>query len=112
MGIEKLLISVEEKSALMEIQKSLIADYGVEELIAFGPGVKREADEGRSPDLLALTAKPVSPQRKQEILDLVAKINLEYHTRFTMLVFDKATWEVWAGQTLYQEIQKDGLQIW
>jgi hypothetical protein len=112
MGIEKLLITMEEKSALVEIQKNFIADYGVEELVAFGSGVRSEATRGGVPDLLALTAKPMSPQNKQAMLDLVAKVNLEYHTSYTVLVFDKATWEIWAGQTLYQEIKKDGLQIW
>jgi hypothetical protein len=112
MGIEKLFISAEEKLALMEIQKSLIADYGVEELVAFGSGVKTEAVEGRAPDLLVLTPSPVTAQQKQNMLDLVAKINLEYHTHFTMLIFDKATWEIWAGQNLYQEIKKDGIRIW
>jgi hypothetical protein len=112
MGIEKLFISMEEKSALVEIQKGLIADHGVEELVAFGSGVKMEAIEGGVPDLLALTAKPMTPQHKQAILGLVAKINLDYHTHFTMLVFDKATWEIWAGQNLYQEVKRDGLQIW
>jgi hypothetical protein len=112
MSIEKLFITNEEKSALEEIQKNLITEYGVEELVAFGSGVKSEALDGVVPDLLALTAKPVTPQEKQAMFDLVTKVNLDYHTSFTILVFDRATWEVWAGQTFYQEVKKDGLQIW
>jgi hypothetical protein len=112
MGIEKLLITIEEKTALEEIQKNLITEYGVEELVAFGSGVKSEAIDGVVPDLLALTTKPVTPQEKQAMLDLVAKVNLNYHTNFIMLVFDRATWDVWSGQTFYQEVKKDGLQIW
>ena len=112
MGIEKLFITMEEKSALVEIQKSLIGDYGVEKLVAFGSGIKSEAMEGEVPDLLALTAKPVTPQEKQSLLDRVAKVNQDYHTKYTVLVFDKLTWEAWAGQTLYQEIKRDGIQIW
>jgi hypothetical protein len=112
MGIEKLMISIEEKSALVELQKNLITDYGVEELVAFGSGVKEEAAQGGAPDLLALTAKPVTAQLKQAMLDLLAKINQDFHTHFNMLIFDKATWEIWAGQNLYQEIKKDGVQIW
>lgn len=112
MGIERLFITMKEKSALMEIQKRLIADFGVEKLVAFGSGVKSEPAEGGVPDLLALTTTPVSARDKQSMLDLVAKVNLDYKTNFMMLVFDKATWEIWAGQNLYQEIKKEGIQIW
>ncbi|MGE5605412.1 MAG: hypothetical protein ACM3YE_06950 [Bacteroidota bacterium] len=112
MSIEKLLITTEKKSALTEIQKILITEYGVVELVAFGPGVKSEAAEGTVPELLALTENPVSFQERQAIMDMVAGINQKYNTSFTLLVFDKATWEVWAGQTLYQEVKRDGLQIW
>ena len=112
MSIEKLHISSVEKIALLEIQKVLIADHGVGELVAFGSGVKSEADEGAVPDLLALTEKPATPQAKQAMLEAVAKVNQVFNTNFTVLVFDKATWEIWAGQTLYQEVKRDGIQIW
>lgn len=112
MSINSLLIAPEEKMALMEIQRNLIADFGVDELVAFGSGVKTETMEGSVLDLLALTEKPVTPQEKQAIKDLVSNVNLTYHTNFTVLIFDKATWEVWSGQTLYQEVKKDGIQIW
>lgn len=112
MSIENLFISHDEKSALAEIQKNLIADFGVEELVAFGSGVKDAAIEGMVPDLLALTGKPVTTQEKQAIMKLVTAVNLNYQTHFTILVFDRATWEVWAGQTLYQEVKRDGMQIW
>ncbi|HBF39516.1 MAG TPA: hypothetical protein DDW50_19630 [Firmicutes bacterium] len=97
MGIEKLFISMEEKSALVELQKNLITDYGVEELVAFGSGVK----EGSGNEMTY-----------GGIPDLLAKINQDFHSRFTMLIFDKVTWENWAGQNLYKEIKKDGVQIW
>ncbi len=116
MGIEKLFISMEEKSALVELQKNLITDFGVEELIAYGAGVKegngnKKTNEGVL-DLLALTAEPVTSQHKQAMLDLLAQINQDFHTSFTLLIFDKVTWENWAGQNLYQEIKKEGVQIW
>ncbi len=112
MSIENLLISSNEKLALSALQKSLIADYGVEEIVAFGSGVKSVPIDGTYPDLLALTDKPVVSQQKQAMMELVASINRTYNTNFNILVFDRDTWEVWAGQTLYMEVKREGIQIW
>lgn len=111
MGINNLFISSETKQALSELQQRLIADFGVEELVVFGSGVKNEATEKADPDLLALTAKLIPTQEKQAILKLVSDINLAHQTGIRIMVFDRATWEIWSGQTLYQEVARDGVWI-
>jgi hypothetical protein len=109
MGISNLSVTSEEKQALTAIQQRLIADYGVEELVVFGAGVKSEPTGDKDPDLLALTGKHVSLPEKQAIMNVVSEINQAHGTSIRIMVFDKATWEIWSGQILYQEVARDGV---
>lgn len=112
MGINNLFISEKAKSALTEIQKHLIADFEIDELVVFGSGVKKEAVSDVDPDLLVITKDQVDPGQKEAMKDFVAKINHEYGAGFRLMVFDRKTWEVWSGQSLYQEVAREGVTIW
>lgn len=112
MGINNLFISEKAKTALTEIQKRLIADYEIEELVVFGAGVKKAAVDDGEPDLLAITKKQVSSNDKQAMKNLVAGVNDTFGTSFKLMVFDRATWEAWSGQSLYQEVIREGMAIW
>ncbi len=112
MGINNLFISEKAKTALTEIQKRLIADFEVEEIIVFGAGVKKAATDESEPDLLVITKEQASLSQKQLMKDLVAGINDTYGTNFKLMSFDRNTWEVWSGQSVYQEVTRDGVAIW
>jgi len=112
MGIKNLYISEKSKNALTEIQKRLIAEFDVEELVVFGAGVKEAAVDDSDPDLLVITKEELSHIQKKTVKELVDGINGEYGTNYRLMVFDRNTWEVWAGQSLYQEVIRDGVSIW
>lgn len=112
MGINNLFISEKAKTALTEIQKHLIADFEIEELIVFGVGVKEAAVGDGNPDLLVITKEQVNFNDKQGIKDFVTRINDVYGTNFKLMIFDRATWEAWSGQSLYQEVSREGMAIW
>lgn len=112
MAINNLFISDNAKNALMEIQKRLLANFDVEELVVFGNGVKKEAADGSEPDLLVITKEQVGLDQKQLMKDLVAGINDSFGTSFKLMIFDRDTWEVWSGQSVYQEVTRDGVAIW
>lgn len=112
MGINNLLISDKAKNALTEIQKHLIANFEIEELVVFGAGVKEAAVGNGNPDLLVLTKEQVGSNEKQGIKDFVARINDVYGTDFKLMIFDRTTWEAWSGQSLYQEVSREGMAIW
>lgn len=112
MGINNLFISDKAKTALIEMQKRLIADFEIEELVVFGSGVRKAAVDGSEPDLLVITKEQVSFSRKQIMKDLVVEINNTYGTDFKLMVFDRNTWEIWSGQSLYREVIQEGMAIW
>ncbi len=112
MAINSLFISDNAKKALMEIQKRFIADFDVEELVVFGNGVKKAATDDSDPDLLVITKGQVSLDQKQSMKDLIAGINDSFGTDFKLMIFDRDTWEVWSGQSVYQEVIRDGVAIW
>ncbi len=112
MGINNLFISEKAKTALTEIQKHLIADFEIEELVVFGAGVKKAADEDVDPDILVITKEQVDFDEKQAMKKFVAGINDSFGTSFKLMVFDRNTWEVWSGQSLYQEVTREGMAIW
>lgn len=112
MAINNLFISDNAKNALMEIQKRLLADFDVEELVVFGNGVKKEAADGYEPDLLVITKEQVGLDQKQSMKDLAAGINDSFGTNFKLMIFDRDTWEVWSGQSVYQEVIREGVAIW
>lgn len=112
MAINNLFISDNAKNALLEIQKRLIVDFDVAELVVFGNGVKKEAGDGSDPDLLVITNEEVSLKQKQAMKALVAGINESFGTNIKLMVFDRDTWEVWSGQSVYQEVIRDGVAIW
>lgn len=112
MGIKSLFISEKAKSALTEIQKHLIADFEIDELVVFGAGVKEEAVGDVDPDLLVITKDQVDPAQKEAMKDFVARVNREYDAGFRLMVFDRKTWEVWSGQSLYLEVAREGMTIW
>ncbi|NLY75305.1 MAG: hypothetical protein GX075_08365 [Firmicutes bacterium] len=112
MGINNLYISEKSKAALTEIQKRLIAEFDVDELVVFGAGVKEAAVDDSDPDLLVITKEELSYSQKKMIKEFVDGINSEYGANYRLMVFDRNTWEVWAGQSLYQEVTRDGVSIW
>ena len=112
MGINNLFISDNAKTALTAIQKRLIAEFDVVEIIVFGNGVKKAAPDGQDPDLLIITKKQVSLDQKQSMNDLANSVNDSFNTNFKLMIFDKDTWENWSGESLYQEVSRDGVAIW
>ncbi len=112
MGINNLLISEKAKTALTEIQKHLIADFEVEGLVVFGAGVKKAAADEYGSDLLVITKEQASLGQKQAMKDLVNGINDTFGSNFKLMIFDRNTWESWSGQSLYQEVTKEGMAIW
>lgn len=112
MGISNLFISEKAKTALTEIQKRLIADFEVDELVVFGAGVKKASTDDSEPDLLVITKEQANFRQKQLMKDLLAEINEAFGTNFKLMIFDRNTWEVWSGQALYQEVNREGMAIW
>lgn len=112
MGINNLFISEKAKTALTEIQKCLIANFEIEELVVFGVGVRKATVDNSVPDLLVITKEQIGFQEKQLMNDLISGINNTFGANFKLMVFDKKTWEVWSGQSLYQEVTREGMPIW
>jgi len=107
------LLSKTETSALSELKRRICKQIDVTDVILYGSTARGNTDDDSDIDLLIITKKPLSRERRHEITDLTFEINLEHGTNFSTLVVDKESWDkgYFSVLPIKEEILKEGVTI-
>lgn len=112
-GIQALMLAENEREALVELRRRLLAHPDIDSLVLFGSVARGEAEEGSDTDILVLTRRRMDHWERHDVVtDLVCQINLAHDTNISTFVVHKDEWD---GLLRYSgiraEIERDGVPL-
>ena len=111
--LAELNLTAAQDAALKDLQALLQERFTVKGLMLYGSSVRGMADEESDLDLLVLTDRPFSRERRHEITDLAFDVNLKHGTNISTLVVDRQSWESgpYSIVPIHDEILKTGIPL-
>ena len=111
--IEAIHLTIHQTQALNELQRVLLSQFEIVNLVLFGSVARGEADEESDIDILVLTARPFTRFERHKITDRTFEINLRYNTNFSTMVIDNESWErgIISVLPLHDFILNEGIRL-
>lgn len=102
-----------EKLALHELKKSVLAQYPGSVFILFGSKARGDFRVGSDIDILILSSGALGWRDIDNIISIVYEINLLHQTLFTVHTAEKKDWDnsAWNTLPLKESVENDGITV-
>jgi len=113
LGFNDLILTKEQREAVLETKKRLMKQFPVEMLVVFGSVARGKHDEESDLDLLLITREAMTHRDRNTISDVIFEVNYSYGTNLSVVVVDAFSWNkgVYSLIPLYSEVQRDGVVV-